>query len=398
MSKKGKGKAEKTAPEGGDGLTGIFTNDFPIHCQQQGLPAVPVRTLTRPGAPPTGDTPTTPSVFVEEGVGPGSLRAIHLRNLLLEGRLLTALTSSLEGIQCTAILLWNVGLNDDTTSKLVPLVANCAVRKLALDGNKVSVNHVLSLLQTSIEHLSLKCCCLGDAFCEVIGPALSANTSLLSLDLSSNQITDEGVCHLARGLRLNRTLLSLGLAGNRVADEGVAALCKVLVKFPLTGDEETQRRTLLAANTPELPVSSSGRSSSGASLDKSGRGGGKGKKREESGKVSAAGKAGKGGKGGGKKGGKTEVGIEEPPTGSQVGVAGGRDQPLLDLVTEEDGQLWMSGNSSLAHLTLSCNTSSFAVSVTTALFPRQPCGSGGCGFTIGCSPCSAKPGSPLFAL
>ena len=79
----------------------------------------------------------------------------------------------------------------------------------------------------SIEHLSLKCCCLGDAFCEVIGPALSANTSLLSLDLSSNQITDEGVCHLARGLRLNRTLLSLGLAGNRVADEGVAALCKV---------------------------------------------------------------------------------------------------------------------------------------------------------------------------
>ena len=79
----------------------------------------------------------------------------------------------------------------------------------------------------SIEHLSLKCCSLGDAFCEVIGPALSANTSLLSLDLSSNQITDEGVCHLARGLRLNRTLLSLGLAGNRVADEGVAALCKV---------------------------------------------------------------------------------------------------------------------------------------------------------------------------
>ena len=93
-----------------------------------------------------------------------------------------------------------------------------------------------------------------------------------------------------------------------------------------------------------------------------------------------------------------EVGVEEPPTGSQVGVVGGRDQPLLDLVTEEDGQLWMSGNSSLAHLTLSCNTSSFTVSVTTALFPRQPCGSGGRGFTIGCSPCSAKPGSPLFAL
>ena len=114
--------------------------------------------------------------------------------------------------------------------------------------------------------------------------------------------------------------------------------------------------------------------------------------------VSAAGKAGKGVKGGGKKGVKTEVGVEEPPTGSQVGMAGRSDQPLLDLVTEGDGQLWMSGNSSLAHLTLSCNTSSFAVSVTTALFPRQPCGSGRCGFTIGCPPCSAKSHYPLFAL
>ena len=78
----------------------------------------------------------------------------------------------------------------------------------------------------SIEQLSLKCCCLGDAFCEVISPAL-ASSSLLSLDLSSNQITDEGAGHLARALRLNRTLLSLCLAGNRVGDEGVRALCEV---------------------------------------------------------------------------------------------------------------------------------------------------------------------------
>ena len=79
----------------------------------------------------------------------------------------------------------------------------------------------------SIEHLSLKCCCLGDKFCEVIGPALTSNTSLLSLDLSSNQITDEGVSHLAGGLRQNRSLLSLCLAGNRIGDRGVNALCKV---------------------------------------------------------------------------------------------------------------------------------------------------------------------------
>ena len=79
----------------------------------------------------------------------------------------------------------------------------------------------------SLEQLSLKCCCLGDAFCENIRSALAANHTLLALDLSSNQITNEGVGHLASALRINRTLLSLGLAGNRIGDEGVDAICQV---------------------------------------------------------------------------------------------------------------------------------------------------------------------------
>lgn len=105
-------------------------------------------------------------------------------------------------------------------------------------------------------------------------------------------------------------------------------------------------------------------------MDKSGRGGVKGKKKEETGKGkptlqnstamagllsgSSGGKGGRGAKTGGKKGGKSEAAGDDPPTQPQVGVAGGSGQPLLDLVTEEDGQLWMSGNSCLAHLTLSC--------------------------------------------
>ena len=66
--------------------------------------------------------------------------------------------------------------------------------------------------------------------------------------------------------------------------------------------------------------------------------------------ASAAGRAGSKGKGG-KKTAKMEE-REEPL--QPVGVAGGCGHPLLQLVTEEDGQMWMSGNSSLAHLTLSC--------------------------------------------
>ena len=78
-----------------------------------------------------------------------------------------------------------------------------------------------------MEQLSLKCCYLGDAFCAAINPALARNQTLMSLDLSSNQITDEGVGQLANALRINRTLLSLCLAGNRIGDSGVRELCRV---------------------------------------------------------------------------------------------------------------------------------------------------------------------------
>ena len=64
-------------------------------------------------------------------------------------------------------------------------------------------------------------------FCDVISGALAGNHQLISLDLSCNQITDEGAGHIARALRTNRSLLSLSLSGNRLGDPGVRALCQV---------------------------------------------------------------------------------------------------------------------------------------------------------------------------
>ena len=88
------------------------------------------------------------------------------------------------------------------------------------------ISHDMSLF-CSLEQLSLKCCCLDDAFCASISSALAANRTIIALDLSSNQITDTGVEQLANALRLNRTLLSLCLAGNRIGDKGVKAICHV---------------------------------------------------------------------------------------------------------------------------------------------------------------------------
>ena len=118
-----------------------------------------------------------------------------------------------------------------------------------LGGNQLPAHHVVSILQSSrygpgtalgmsygdccsfcsVEQLSLKCCCLGDAFCAAISSTLATNRSLMALDLSSNQITDQGVVQLAHALRLNRTLLSLCLTGNRIGDSGVEAICKVYI-------------------------------------------------------------------------------------------------------------------------------------------------------------------------
>ena len=43
---------------------------------------------------------------------------------------------------------------------------------------------------------------------------------------------------------------------------------------------------------------------------------------------------------------------EDPPQGAAGG--GGAGEPLVELVSEEDGKLWMQGNASLTHLTLAC--------------------------------------------
>ena len=53
------------------------------------------------------------------------------------------------------------------------------------------------------------------------------------LDLSCNQVGDEGVHHLASALRMNRTLLSLALANNKIGDKGATLLAEVLISRSL---------------------------------------------------------------------------------------------------------------------------------------------------------------------
>eukprot|EP01114_Cavostelium_apophysatum_P000263 TRINITY_DN10254_c0_g1_i1.p1 TRINITY_DN10254_c0_g1~~TRINITY_DN10254_c0_g1_i1.p1 ORF type:complete len:324 (+),score=21.66 TRINITY_DN10254_c0_g1_i1:89-1060(+) len=52
--------------------------------------------------------------------------------------------------------------------------------------------------------------------------------ALLSLDLQRNRITDQGIYHIAEGLKRNETLTKLDLGNNRFGTEGAAHLAKSL--------------------------------------------------------------------------------------------------------------------------------------------------------------------------
>ena len=63
---------------------------------------------------------------------------------------------------------------------------------------------------------------------KAVAAALDGNTTIAELDLSYNNIDDEGVAALADALRRNRALLRLDLRGNDVGAAGCAALASAL--------------------------------------------------------------------------------------------------------------------------------------------------------------------------
>lgn len=83
------------------------------------------------------------------------------------------------------------------------------------------------LVLFSLERLSLRGNGLSDCGAELLGEALSANKTLILLDLAHNRISSKGTKLVANALRMNRTLLSLSLADNKVDDEGAEALAEV---------------------------------------------------------------------------------------------------------------------------------------------------------------------------
>lgn len=71
---------------------------------------------------------------------------------------------------------------------------------------------------------------LGDSFADALGDGLHHSVRLHTLDLSRNQIGDEGASSIAAGLieRFNGHLKRLDLSRNRIRDEGGRRLATML--------------------------------------------------------------------------------------------------------------------------------------------------------------------------
>lgn len=148
---------------------------------------------------------------------------------------------------------WHTGLTDDTLKYLASILTKCpSLRTLILDNNPLTLEHYDVLFTDDnlpFTSLSLRHCRITEKGAALIAQGLGnerrQNKKLLTLNLASNSIGDQGAEHIANSLKFNRTLLVLNLSLNDIGDAGAESLAEVLSKFPLTTDELAYRRQLL---------------------------------------------------------------------------------------------------------------------------------------------------------
>lgn len=69
---------------------------------------------------------------------------------------------------------------------------------------------------------------MGHGCLQAAAQVSNVGNGLVFLDLSGNRLGDEGICNLAKILRINRTIKAISLSNNCLSDIGIEALCEVL--------------------------------------------------------------------------------------------------------------------------------------------------------------------------
>ena len=109
---------------------------------------------------------------------------------------------------------------------------NLSNNNICLDGLK-KLSNLLSDEKCSLTKLNLNNNLIGDDGCATLSEGIAKNNSLISLNLSANNILNKGVVEIAKSLRSetgNKTIKKLNLSLNEIENSGLIEFCFYLKK------------------------------------------------------------------------------------------------------------------------------------------------------------------------
>lgn len=170
---------------------------------------------------------------------PGKLRVLSLASAMLQDSDLISLCNHLlsHSSSLTHLYLNSNSISDEGLQTLsITLTSNrIQLTTLHLGDNEFTAQGLISLCEYLPDDHSLKSLFLCDNLLEmegadVLGQALTANTSLELLSLAHCGLTDESIRPILAGLVGNEQLCSLHLWGNLLSDESCELLAQILAR------------------------------------------------------------------------------------------------------------------------------------------------------------------------
>eukprot|EP00743_Colponemidia_sp_Colp-15_P000854 GILK01000942.1.p1 GENE.GILK01000942.1~~GILK01000942.1.p1 ORF type:complete len:415 (+),score=77.79 GILK01000942.1:873-2117(+) len=173
---------------------------------------------------------------------------------------LRALQLALPASKVNTLRFINCALSVPAIETVCKMCASGAISTLQLEWNPLPTEQeaVFAKLisDTKLQHLSLRGNRIGNSLCQGLSDALKTNKTLKSIDLWSNDITDEGLAVLSSMLLDNKTLLSLSVGRNRITENGVSSLLSQigLIKMSEQELQSYRERERLLAEVQKKPV------------------------------------------------------------------------------------------------------------------------------------------------
>ena len=107
---------------------------------------------------------------------------------------------------------------------------NLSFNNISSDGLK-KLTKLLTEEKCALKKLNLSNNCIGDDGCTILSEGISKNNSLISINLSSNNILNKGIIELAKSLKGetgNKTIKKLNLSHNEIDNIGIIEFCSFL--------------------------------------------------------------------------------------------------------------------------------------------------------------------------